>query len=421
MPDEGASGPARRTWEKQVRELLPEVADKLGRNPQLCRKLNAAWTTRWLKDDREWKPRLRWLRNWLLPHGDQAGPSVRHVGGLSLDRLSNIRELYQLMKAYRTRPEPDDPRKNVPARGDSSLDKYGQRILDALDRMRDNRVKQLASRIAEAALGIGRENGCGEKRPQARVFEPCHAIVVENLERYRPEQTRTRRENRQLMRWSAAKVGKCLNEACELNGLLLRNVMPNYTSRQDSRTGAAGARCTDLPVAEFLRRFGPKAVALRKEKDATSKYLVELVDHWQKRSAAEQESGIVRIPQDGGELFVSTDPQSPAAKGLQADLNAAANIGLRALLDPDWPGKWWWIPCGRDGKPDKEKCKGTAAFKLDARLLPEATGKGKDIVNAWRDVSAARIGPEQWQGYSEYWNGIKARVVDVLRRQAGLA
>ena len=74
----------------------------------------------------------------------------------------------------------------------------------------------------------------------------------------------------------------------------------------------------------------------------------------------------IRVPVKDGEIFVSANPRSPAANGLQADLNAAANIGLRAILDPDWCGKWWYVPARLDDGwriPDPKSCGGAACLK----------------------------------------------------------
>jgi len=131
---------------------------------------------------------------------------------------------------------------------------FGRYVLDALENMRERRVKQLASRIVEAALGIGRMPGKkgASKRPIERVDEPRHAVVIENLAHYRPDETRSRRENRRLMRWISGKLKTYLSESCELHGLFLMEVSASYTSRQDSHTGAPGLRCEDVPLKEFL-------------------------------------------------------------------------------------------------------------------------------------------------------------------------
>ncbi len=221
------------------------------------------------------------------------------------------------------------------------------------------------------------------------------------------------------MSWSAKNVLEYLEDACELNGIHLREVMPNYTSRQDSRTGAPGIRCTEMPVTGFLRRYRGRIDRLRQKNDALSRYLVDLYDD--RSSRKPKPADTVLIPDDGGELFVSADSDSPAAHGLQADLNAAANIGLRALLDPDWPGRWWWVPCdGRTGRPAKEKCKGSAAIDLRVSLDPNWTPVSQEIANLWRDISAEPIEPGDLQNYSEYWNRVTKRVIRHLRRRAGL-
>ncbi len=294
-------------------------------------------------------------------------------------------------------------------------------------------------------------------KPQRR-YVPCHAVVIENLTNYRPEETRTRRENRQLMSWSASKVKKFLSEACQLHGLHLREVAAGYTSRQDSRTGAPGVRCADIPVDEFLTApWWHRQINIARKKaddgkgDAREKLLLELEKVGDKiprkksddcsnsescphreacRKTPEEKWKCLRtfrIPLKGGEIFVSADPGSPAAQGLQADLNAAANIALKALLDPDWPGKWWYIPCsGKDGKPLDDKVKGAACIDPAQSLcLPPSQsagkrgGKGpKEFVNAWRDPSALMDGA--WQPTAAYWQAVQSRVIEVLRAANGL-
>ena len=127
--------------------------------------------------------------------------------------------------------------------------------------------------------------------------------------------------------------------------------------------------------------------------------------------------------------------------GLQADLNAAANIGLRALLDPDFPGKWWYVPCDPESKmPKLEKVKGSildGVGPLQDTSLPKDEPKGKkrsqgkpikdkkEIVNLWRDPQATPIqgarGNEFWQETPAYWHTVQHRIIQQLRKRAGLA
>lgn len=478
--DADATRQARKKYRADLTERLKPVAESFAKNDSLCRKLHCLWATQWREDDVSWRKHLRLLRDWILPRVKRGKTSagIRYVGGLSLTRIATIKSLYQVQKAFHMRPEPDDLRKNIPAKGDDALRDFGRSILDVMERMREQRVKQLASRIAEAALGVGRmkrpKEGKDLKRPRARVDLPCHTVVIENLTHYRPEETRTRRENRQLMSWSSSKVKKYLAEACQLHGLHLREVQAGYTSRQDSRTGAPGVRCQDVPVADFVRQGGylwkrvKKALDEVAEKNhkasAENRLLAGLYHRWDDKSNTwtdakganwtlgqdgrwSHRDGVaidpkktvspaaVRIPQRGGEVFVSADPLSPAAKGLQADLNAAANIGLRALIDPDWPARWWYVPChSKDFNPDKDKVKGCPVVDADTPLKTAAAegdpgtaaprGKRKakaparEIVNLWRDVSARTVSANDgpWEEYPAYWNKVQARVIGNLRK-----
>jgi IS605 OrfB family transposase len=446
---EDVSGAEREKKQKENREKLYDVGKALAQNESLRKTLHHAWKTRWEEDDGRWKKQLRWFKDWILPRGKYASdPSIRKVGGLSLTRLATLTEFRRKVQVgFFTRLKPDGTRAET-------KEQFGQSTLDALEHLREQRVKQLASRIVEAALGIGSENKQhweGGKRPRARSkdprFAPCHAVVIEDLTHYRPEETRTRRENRQLMSWSSSKVKKYLAEACQLHGLHLREVSAGYTSRQDSRTGAPGIRCHDVPVKEFMRSpFWRKQVAQAEKKqdegkgDARERFLCDLNAKWKGQPEADWEkAGAVRVPLKGGEIFVSADQNSPAAKGLHADLNAAANIGLRVLTDPDWPGKWWYVPCDPVSfLPVKDKVEGSAVVKPDQPLPKSAqaqSGDGakdkkkpgkrgaskskesKKVVNLWCDISSSPLECREWKEYAAYQNEVQSRVIHILEKQ----
>ncbi|HQU45645.1 MAG TPA: type V CRISPR-associated protein Cas12b [Pirellulales bacterium] len=442
FPDEDLSAPARRKQRESLEKMLRPVADALSMQDRT--KMQIAWVTRWRADDAAWETSLKWLKSWVAPKTKEVGAAARRVGGLSLTRIGNLRALYQLQKAHRMRPLPEDVTANVPEKGEDTLRDFAKRSLIAMERLRENRIKQLASRLVEAALGVGREPGRAGKRElrraQQRIDEPCHVVVIENLTHYRPEETRVRRENRQLMSWSAANVKKYLADACELHGLHLIEISPAFTSRQDSRTGAPGVRCIDVSARMFLesKKWQSEVARARARvkvggQDARDLFIVELAHALEKSPQREVR---VRLPQRGGELFVSADRESPTARGVQADLNAAANIGLKALLDPDWPGAWWNVPCdSKTYEPWSKSTSGSAVFDgVGALAQPpseEKLGRGRRRGRArsgdsdrpvylWRDVSARPILDARWRGYQEYHNGVQCRVVQVLREQAGL-
>ena len=418
---------------QEVRDALRPAAERLRGNVAISGELASLWQER----SAEWAKRLRWLRDWVIPRFSKRtkGERVRlarKVGGLSLDRIATIRGVYQVMRAYTSRPEPTNLRAGVERLEKAAAQKlrpeFGRRMLAKMERLRENRVKQIASRIVEAALGVGSEDPLhrkGRKRPIAAIadprFAPCHAVVIENLENYRPDDKRTRRENRGLMTWAARAVRKYLTEGCELHGLYLRQVSPAYTSRQDSRTGGPGLRCNDVPAKELTNPEGwiGKLVARAEEavKDGAAtprqKLLVTLAEAARNGDIA---SPAVRIIAPGGQLFVAADSSSPAAKGIHADMNAAANIGLVALLDPDWSAAWWRLPCNTaTGEVDETKVGGSAAVPVGRAILDASAQGGKGYVNAWSDPQEKAVSRREWVDTKAYWRSIEERVVEILR------
>lgn len=411
--EEGTERSERKADREAVRGLLAPVAEALRNDLPKRNELATHWKARWEADDASWRGCLKRLRRWLLPRGIRFRPGetdeqtkarkARHgaamnVGGLSLTRLATLTEFRrQVQVGYFTRLKPEGARAEI-------KQEFGQRILDAVEQTREQRVKQIASRIVEAALGIGIERDRAwddekkkwryAKRPRSLLyheggegnihgdprFKTCHAVVIENLRNYRPDELQTRRENRALMNWSAGKVRKYLEEACQLHGLHLREVMPNYTSRQCSRTGLPGLRCDDVPIDEFLTApWWNKAVNAASRRlqehgsDSLDRLLVALRKQWSGASDSDKRSQrTLRLPRAGGDLFVAAPPNETATANerprgaLQADLNAAANIGLRALLDPDFPGKWWYVPAAMDNDgwriPGPKSCTGAACL-----------------------------------------------------------
>jgi len=480
--DESAHEPSRqrqRSGDDALRATLKPIAEKLSKADR--QEVHAAWKKYWGDSDGQsaivpkvlqgqrgpekttpsasasgWHGKIRWITDWIMGKYLEGctGHAWKHdVGGLSVSRITTMKSLYQLHKAFAMRATPEKPR-GAPEKGESNLG-AAQGILTAMESMRQQRVKQLASRIAEAALGAGIErrsdNGRELQRPRERVDDPrfaaCHAVVVEDLTNYRPDEMQTRRENRQLMQWASSKVKKYLSEACQLHGLYLRGVPAGYTSRQDSRTGAPGVRCGDIPVEELMaaprwRRQILTAEKTRRENNtgtARDRYILTLDEKYRLLTAEQRKkTPPARIPVKGGDLFVSADPDSPAASGIQADLNAAANIGLKALIDPDWPGRWWYIPCdATTHKPSPERTRGSAAVDCDVPLGPDSTGTPEDrdakpkknqrnskiagrgqsaIINLWRDPTHLPIkeNPSAWCESKKYWNQVEHNVVKVI-------
>jgi hypothetical protein len=425
--DDGSRA-ARRKHLDEVRAVLRPVAARLlagGRTEEIAGRWREMWT---MEDGVQgsagrsgWYARLRWLRDWILPSGSgKDDGSIRHVGGLSLGRIGVMRGVYRLQQAFLMRPTPADPRGGAPERGRTRgpAPRAGSRIRKTMEHLREDRARQTASRIVAAAAGLDNHQ---RPRPGDPRYAPCHAVVIENLRHYRPDEERSRRENRSLQEWCAGAVRRHLTDLCSLNGLLLCEVNPAYTSRQDSRTGAPGMRCQDVPVDRFLgdawsRRLGRAEQADRAGRGtAEDRLLVCLAEAWRKQGPAARRSGRVLVPCPGGDLFVPAAVSGNHLGSLQADLNAAGNIGLRALTDPDWPGAWWYVAVDRStAVPVRDRVRGCRTVPdramCDPRTLGAAGRAAGRPVNLWRDVSAERLEEGTWVPYGPYRVGVMTRV-----------
>lgn len=553
-------GRERKADREAVRAMLAPVAEALRKDQQLRESLRELWAKRWFDDEgvrrrglpnedasdfaherdqkgqrtgrtsakepgTGWHKRLRELTDRLVPRhlrmrrGETEAEtkaralrrqSAMNVGGVSLTRIDALVELRRALVQFRTAGTPWGRVEIAPDRQPTTSprvagDDYARRLLDVIDHLREQRSKQLASRIAEAALGIGSEDrakhwsinpktGKRTRRPREQLwidkdgghghrrFKACEAVVIERLDDYRPDEVRGRRENRMLAAWRKADFRKRLYEACQLHGLHLREVPANYTSRQCSRTGLPGFRCDDVPVEDFVRphwsvRQAVKALtnnsdvgveatfekrlpvatemAKKKLQDASAEgdsehcFLVDLYSRWDSPQKTwtdaerikwklgekakwslcpSQEDRLrkdkkytapsaVRVISRGGDLLAATDSETKRAT--QADLNAAANVGLRALLDPDWAGRWWYIPASLsdDGWriPDPRRCAGAKCLE-QWKVATDGAGytkSGKPLAPG--DDKKVKLAQEKFNVAKQAWDEAKKKLPKVSK------
>ncbi len=473
LPEE-MSRPARSKSEETIQENLKSVATRLS-DPscELCQRLNQLWTSDWQQQQLEWRHQLRWLRQLVMP---RIGPkpsklkieerrvwkakkqALHGTGGLSYDRLRTFRGLYEVLKAFRMRSEPDNLRRNVPERGSRDLGQFGRRILDQFEKLRTQRIKQLASRVVEAAMGVGAEPAANKKRMQKTSsdlrFRPCHAVIVENLKNYRPEESRLRKVNKRLADWCAANVRKYIEEGCQLHGVLFDDVPANYTSKQDSRTGLPGVRCEDVSRNVFVDaargkktdkqqqsvfdqhqksvgRWGreiQRSETRTKERkaDERDRLIVALAEAARNDETEAKLPDLLIVPRQGGELFLSSTAQSVAGekrpRTLQADLNAAANIGLAALMDPDSTANWWRVKVNpKSGATVKADYPGCSLFESPMVLLKESQRGGKrESQNAFSVADMKSLESREWFNQWEFWPQVLELCCRQLKQWYGL-
>jgi hypothetical protein len=365
-----------------------------------------------------------WLaRGGNSPYGDLVlldfidnNPKIRGQRGLSMMRLEQLENLRRVFLRYNRSLDrtAGEPAKFGRADIGRESGEPCQELLDKVERMKDQRVNQTAHLILAQALGVrlkGHEIA-PEKRAERDIHgeyekipgrEPVDFIVMEDLSRYLASQGRAPSENSRLMKWAHRAVRdklKMLSE--EPFGIPVVEVAAAYTSRFSGRTGEAGARCEELGnLPNFLKESLSKKVEQRPpagRTDLRTQYQTLLgqfqtvensnsaATAWNKTRDKQVKAKPLKtllLPKPGGPLFLDIKEGQP----MQADLNAAINIGLRAIAAPESlellhrlrgirEGEAAWRPRFSE-KPDKANARERAAFgkASSVRMQGEMTSK----------------------------------------------
>jgi hypothetical protein len=328
-----------------------------------------------------WHARMRWIHDWL--RGRKAGHAARGTGGLSLTRIAALQAVRDQVRAFQCRLRPDGSE----VRGRSLVATRTARILDL---KLEERAKLLASRIVEAAMGLGSAALPDGRRAQMAAAASCHAIVLGTSSNPYELPSGLAPEERVALGRSHRLLRGRLIEACELHGIHLTGYPTRYLAQQDARSGAPGIRYNEVARAAFLSEHGPWPLELaqareriqaacqaKRPAELSDLFLLVLHQAASRQDAGTPRSDVVRVPSQQGRLLMSIDERSSALRGTSADFNTAANLGLQPLLDTDWPGSWSYLPtiAGIDSgrKPDPERCQGAACVE-SWRLQPLGEG-----------------------------------------------
>jgi len=305
----------------------------------------------------------------LLTQNGAALPDVRLRGqrGLSLERIEQIEELRRRFQSLNQTLRRDIAGK-PPIRRDEAVPDPCPDLLDKLDRTKKQRVNQTAHMILAEALGVRLAKPPANKavlraeRDQHGVYEkfrdPADFIVIEDLSRYRASQGRAPRENSRLMKWCHRAVRDKLKELCEPFGIPFLETPAAWSSRFCSRSGVAGFRAvevhpglkTESPWSWHLKRLklheeNPKEHPLSDDAQAESKQIEKLfadLENLNKDVKGERPKWrTLYAPKAGGPIFIpicdkitKPDHEKLQPAVIQSDINAAINLGLRAMADP---------------------------------------------------------------------------------------
>ncbi|MDR2459299.1 MAG: type V CRISPR-associated protein Cas12b [Deltaproteobacteria bacterium] len=277
------------------------------------------------------------------------GLSARQMGGLSHLRIDAMNRLiYKVMKPLAFHRANKLAEGGV-AKGSSGFDitEVGKIEKVIVQRLVAQRVDEIVSIVTTNALGTywkNAKNGKSSTGPGSGDEKLCPIVVMENLDSLTPNLGRTMSENRLISTMRAGGIREKLKQRCRRLGLMLIEVDPAETAAVDSRTGAFGMRAREISAAKFMSQPGIRKkveeARVRSEKGtalAEDWLWISIDDRLKSLSKSDlAKTANVFIPSKGGALFLSGDEKS--SRIIHADINAACNIGLRALTTPSWVG-----------------------------------------------------------------------------------
>ena len=323
--------------------------------------------------------------------------------GLSMERIEQLESLRQRCQSLNRalRQEPGQPPNLGKSKRGIELPDPCPELLDRLDALKEQRVNQTAHMILAQALGVRLRAHADDAAARAardihgeyeRIpgREPVDFLVLENLDRYLASQGRSRGENSKLMKWSHRAILGKLKQLCEPYGLRVLETPAAYSSRFCSLTGVAGFRAVELTpdsAKEFrwkkhLDRLADpeREKKLSKDERAESQRVQSLFAELERMNTDIRKANPARpkwrtllAPVAGGPIFIpASDMEWFDRKNrktgriekvwgfkpiggsrpvvAQADINAAINLGLRAIAAPDTSDIHLRIRAKREGE-----------------------------------------------------------------------
>lgn len=382
--------PDRSQWLEDVRPHVEKeawniVAERLKREVEREREVIKAQLVR-IADRIQPLRGRRW--EWVLRPGNDKNYFLRQTErgsdprpkllagqrGLSLKRIEQLESLRQRCQSLNRalQQTPGEPARLGRSKRGIELPDPCPELLDRLEALKEQRVNQTAHLILAQALGVRLKPHTKDRTERAardihgeyeRIpgREPVDFLVLENLDRYLASQGRGRSENSRLMKWCHRAILGKLKQLCEPYGLRVLETPAAYSSKFCSLTGIAGFRAVELTPDDrvgvrwrkHLDRIADAERMKKLDKDelAESQSVKRLFDQLDTLNADLLKNRPTRpkwrtllAPMQLGPLFVPMH-----GKPLQADINAAINLGLRAIASPEADDIHLRIRAIRDG------------------------------------------------------------------------
>ncbi len=312
----------------------------------------------------EWVPRPNDTQNYILQQTgrgtDDRAKLLAGQRGLSMKRIEQLDSLRQRCQSLNRalRQEPGKPANLGRSKRGIELPDPCPELLDRMEALKEQRVNQTAHLILAQALGVRlrpHTTSAAEREKHdihgeyERILgrEPVDFVIIENLKYYEMTQGRARSENARLMKWCRRHLRDKLIQLCEPYGLRVLEEWPADTSKFCSLTSVAGFRAIEL-TPEDAKEFRWKKhldrladpervkklskVELRESQRVQQLFgmLAKVNEDLLKDRPKRPKWRTLLAPVAGGPIFVPM-----RGNPFQADINAAINLGLRAIAAPE--------------------------------------------------------------------------------------
>ncbi len=261
---------------------------------------------------------------------DKKLPGQRGLSTARIEQLSEMRRRWQSLNQSLRRPIGEPPLTAAEMRANPIPDPCPT-ILRKLDDIREQRVNQTAHMILAEALGLqlrepqkpkGEREHADIHGEYKSVRPPVDFIVLENLDRYKANQGRAKSENSRLMQWCHRAVVDKIKELAEPVGIPVLETAAAYSSRFCSITGIAGFRAVE--------------VSLHDRDDYRWRRLLKEAEEMPNEASEETKNAkaLFAMLEEVNSPNPKRKKADRAIAPMQSDINAAANLALRAIAHP---------------------------------------------------------------------------------------
>ena len=361
-------------------------------------------------------------------------------GGLSMQRIEFLEKLNKLKRKWVARTQKS-------AESIVLTPKFGYKLKEHINELKDNRVKQGVNYILMTALGYIKDNEIKndskkkQKEDWVKKNRACQIILMEKLTEYTFAEDRPREENSKLRMWSHRQIFNFLQQKASLWGILVGDVFAPYTSKCLSDNNAPGIRCHQVTKKDLIDNSWFLKIVV---KDDAFCDLIEI----NKENVKNKSIKINDIlPLRGGELFASI--KDGKLHIVQADINASRNIAKRFLSqinpfrvvlkkdkdetfhlknEPNYLKNYYsilnFVPTNEEltfFKVEENKdIKPTKRIKMD-KHEKESTDEGDDYsknqIALFRDDSGIFFDKSLWVDGKIFWSVVKNKMTKLLRER----